>query len=271
MFYGATAFNKDIKSWDVSNGNDFSSMFENTSNFSQDLSIWNTKNSANFAEMFSQSEMLNNSWPSSPTKSNFLGQTKRGSVTAETIIGGDGNDVLSGLGGNDTFYGGDGSDTYIGGSGDDFVVFNFNRPESSYISSTSVTNVKNLVLIDEWDQKESLSDIEGKAFLEVNHGGSFVAGQASYHDINGGGSIDIVFQVRNRTYTNKSTRSYTDHNYGSFEYAMGSHDNVSGVINHNSMGDFHINQMQFADINGDGATDAIWQGFDNQFWITSGG
>jgi hypothetical protein len=125
--------------------------------------------------------------------------------------------------------------------------------------------------IDEWDQKETLSGIEGKAFLEVDHGGSFVAGQASYHDIDGGGSIDIVFQVRNRTYTNKSTPSYTNPSYGSFEYAMGSHDNVLGVINHSSMGDFHINQMQFADINGDGATDAIWQGFDNQFWITSGG
>ena len=271
MFYGATAFNKDIGSWDVSNGNDFSSMFENTSNFSQDVSPWNTNKSTNFAEMFYQSEMSNNSWPSTPTKSNFLGQTKTGSVTAETITGGAGNDVLSGFDGNDTFYGGDGSDTYIGGSGDDFAVFNFNRPESSYISSTSVTNVRNLMNIDEWDQKESLSDIEGKAFLEVNHGGSFVAGQASYHDIDGGGSIDIVFQVRNLTYTNRSTQSYTHNNYGSFEYAIGSHDGVSGVINHNSSGDFHINQMQFADINGDGATDAIWQGFDNQFWINYGG
>ena len=53
------------------------------------------------------------------------------------------------------------------------------------ISSTSVTTSS---------QTETLSGIEGKAFLEVNHDGSFVAGQAGFQDIDGDGKTDLIFQ-----------------------------------------------------------------------------
>ena len=180
-----------------------------------------------------------------------------GSDYADTIIGnsqnnslngGSGNDIINGWTGNDTLYGGDGSNTYTGGSGDDFAVFNFARSSTTSISSTSVTTTT---------QTETLSGIEGKAFLEVNHGGSFVAGQAGFQDIDGDGKTDLILQ-------NNSLQFWT---------TSGS---SSGLVStqlgfeHGGTSGFTRKQMQFADINGDGYSDAIWQGNDNQFWSNFG-
>jgi surface protein len=40
MFSGASVFNQEIKTWDVSNVTDMSNMFENTSAYNKDLSSW---------------------------------------------------------------------------------------------------------------------------------------------------------------------------------------------------------------------------------------
>eukprot|EP00571_Detonula_confervacea_P013282 CAMPEP_0172298998 /NCGR_PEP_ID=MMETSP1058-20130122/1389_1 /TAXON_ID=83371 /ORGANISM="Detonula confervacea, Strain CCMP 353" /LENGTH=72 /DNA_ID=CAMNT_0013008295 /DNA_START=781 /DNA_END=999 /DNA_ORIENTATION=- len=41
MFYGATAFNKGISSWDTSSVANMGSMFADASAFNQDLCAWN--------------------------------------------------------------------------------------------------------------------------------------------------------------------------------------------------------------------------------------
>ena len=52
MFYKAEKFNQDIGDWDVSNGIDFSGMFENSSAFNQDISEWDVSNGKIFQQCF---------------------------------------------------------------------------------------------------------------------------------------------------------------------------------------------------------------------------
>ena len=65
--------------------------------------------------------MITKGWIATPTPSNFLGKTKKGSSLSEKINGGKGNDILKGLGGNDTLNGSDGADFLIGGKGKDKI------------------------------------------------------------------------------------------------------------------------------------------------------
>ena len=130
VFSRAEAFNGDIRSWDVSNGANFRSMFYGAKSFNQDLTYWNASYEFKvpwvpFGGMFQDADlMLANGWQggySGNENHPFLGQTKTGDSTAETITGSGGNDVLWGLAGDDTISGGDGWDKISGGSGDDLL------------------------------------------------------------------------------------------------------------------------------------------------------
>jgi hypothetical protein len=59
MFNAATSFNSDLSNWDVSNGIDFTAMFFNTTSFNDDLSNWDVSNGTNFSYMFNGATSFN--------------------------------------------------------------------------------------------------------------------------------------------------------------------------------------------------------------------
>ena len=162
-----------------------------------------------------------------------------GDSDANTLYGNAGDDALVYASGNDSLYGGDGRD---------LAVFPFARAAASAISATNVTSPLGAATLD---------SIEVKAFLEVDHGGTFVAGQAYYQDINGDGRIDLTLE-------NDSLQFWLSDASGS---------GLSAPIlafQHGGPSGFIRDQTQFADINGDGYQDAIFQGLDNRFWTNYG-
>jgi surface protein len=59
MFFGASAFNIDIHSWDISNVKYLQGMFLNASFFNQDIGDWNTSNVTNMSAMFQDADSFN--------------------------------------------------------------------------------------------------------------------------------------------------------------------------------------------------------------------
>ncbi len=59
MFNGATAFNQNIGSWNVSSGTDFSSMFNGVTAFNQNIGSWNVSSGVNFSSMFNGATAFN--------------------------------------------------------------------------------------------------------------------------------------------------------------------------------------------------------------------
>jgi len=59
LFLAATSFNQEISNWDVSNVTDMSFIFSENDTFNQDISAWNTSNVLNMSEMFSYNDIFN--------------------------------------------------------------------------------------------------------------------------------------------------------------------------------------------------------------------
>ncbi|MCF9693168.1 DUF285 domain-containing protein [Vibrio parahaemolyticus] len=59
MFFDVISFNQDIGGWDVSNGENFSSMFFNARSFNQDIGRWNVSKGKDFSAMFSYANDFN--------------------------------------------------------------------------------------------------------------------------------------------------------------------------------------------------------------------
>ena len=59
IFVGATSFNQNIASWNVSNITDMSGMFNNATSFNQNIGSWNTSNVTNMSNMFKYASAFN--------------------------------------------------------------------------------------------------------------------------------------------------------------------------------------------------------------------
>jgi len=87
----------------------------------------------------------------------------------------------------------------------------------------------------------------------IQHGGTFVPGQAQYADLNGDGKADLILQGWDNTF------------WVSLSTGTGFTSPVKW-IQHG--GTFVPGQARYADLNADGKADLILQGWDNTFWVS---
>ncbi len=89
----------------------------------------------------------------------------------------------------------------------------------------------------------------------IQGGGGFVAGQAQYADVNGDGRDDLIYQGTDNQFWLALS------NGTGFAQTSG-----PPAATHGGPG-FMPGEAQYADVNGDGKADLIYQGVDNQFWL----
>lgn len=87
----------------------------------------------------------------------------------------------------------------------------------------------------------------------LQHGNSFIPGQAQYADLNGDGKTDLIFQSEDNQF------------WVSLSTGAGLNPPVSWMQHG---GTFLDGQAQYADLNGDGKADLIFQSTVNQFWVS---
>ncbi|PZO38659.1 MAG: hypothetical protein DCF19_15775 [Pseudanabaena frigida] len=184
----------------------------------------------------------------------------------ENAVGGAGNDyiygnslvnVLDGSGGysdyldgglgNDILYStSNKSDSLNGNSGFDQAIMRAGR--SSFSAGTFNPFAANGSIGSNY-----LSSVEAVAFTEVQHGGSFITGQAQYADLNADGKADLIMQGNDNSFwvSLSSGNAFTS---------------PQKWMQHG--GGFLAGQAQYADLNGDGKKDLIMQGNDNRFWVS---
>ncbi|WP_159107379.1 VCBS repeat-containing protein [Azospirillum sp. B506] len=97
-------------------------------------------------------------------------------------------------------------------------------------------------------------------FVAMAHGGgtTFVEGQARYADVNADGRADLIFQDNDNTF-------WVSVSDGASFAGM---TKTFAALDHG--GSFVLGQAGFADFNGDGRSDLMFQSTDNRFWLSSG-
>ncbi|WP_252271335.1 retention module-containing protein [Pseudomonas subflava] len=113
--------------------------------------------------------------------------------TADTLNGGDGDDVLIGLGGNDTLNGGSGNDILAGGAGNDTLIGGVGVDTATYVDATagvtvslSVGGAQNTVGAGN-DTLSQLENLIGSNFADV------LTGDGGSNLLAGGGGNDSLF------------------------------------------------------------------------------
>jgi len=171
---------------------------------------------------------------------------RTGTAAAQTLAGGNFNDVLSGLAGNDRLFGHGGNDTLDGGAGIDTAYFSGLRSAYTITRNGAVT-------VSGSDGTDTLTGIEKATFDDQ----TVLLGQGSTHtDFNSDLNADLLWQ------NNNGTPAIWLMNGTAFITGTGVGTNPGSA--------WHV--MSGADFNGDGKSDILWQNNDGTpvIWTMNG-